>query len=97
VPPRSIATADDERADSATEDEPNRRGFHILDRARDARQAWKKHHKEAKHEKLKKSIRVIGPTDPTGADSYVKSQSVSKDEDGVHGNRMPGYMDGGFI
>jgi hypothetical protein len=97
VPPASVATADDEREDSAAEDESDRPGLHILDRARDVRQAWKKHHKDAKHEKLKKSIRVIGPTDSTGADGYAKRQNVSKDVDRVHGTRMPGYMNGGFM
>jgi hypothetical protein len=94
-----VAIVDDERADSATEDDSHRRRLHILDRARGARQAWKRQHKDAKHKKLKKSIRVIGPTDPTAGDGYAKGQGASPDEDGMHGNRVPGYMGsaGGFI
>jgi hypothetical protein len=99
APPESMATFDDERADSATEDDSHKRGLHILDRAKGARQAWKRQHKDAKHKKLKNSIRVIGPTDPTAGDGYAKGQGASPDEDGMHGNRVPGYMGsaGGFI
>ncbi|KAH7086714.1 hypothetical protein FB567DRAFT_526091 [Paraphoma chrysanthemicola] len=55
------------RTDSATgEDFVHKRVMHagIFDKARDARDAWKRHQKDVKHEKLKASIRIVGPTDP---------------------------------
>ncbi|KAH7076529.1 hypothetical protein BKA63DRAFT_411439 [Paraphoma chrysanthemicola] len=55
------------RKDSATgEDIVHKRAMHvgIFDKARDARDAWKRHQKDIKHEKLKASIRIVGPTDP---------------------------------
>jgi hypothetical protein len=93
----SEATCVDELADSATDDEPRKHGVHvgILDRARDARQAWKRHHNHAKHEKLKKSIRVLGPTDPGVAAAYVRREGMVSDDDRVHGSRMPGYLGAG--
>jgi hypothetical protein len=92
---------DQDRADSATEEEPpHRRSFHvgIFDRARDAREAWKRHSKDAKHAKLKKSIRILGPTDPTVVAQYVKREGRMPAADGGgDGSRVPGYMVAGPI
>ncbi|KAG9188712.1 hypothetical protein G6011_07417 [Alternaria panax] len=45
----------------------------LMDRARDMRDAWRRHHREVKHEKMKKSIKVLGLIDPTTAAGYTKS------------------------
>uniref|UniRef100_A0A3G1DJJ7 Squalestatin S1 biosynthesis transcriptional activator L3 n=1 Tax=Phoma sp. (strain ATCC 20986 / MF5453) TaxID=1828523 RepID=MFL3_PHOSM len=65
-PQKGAEVVEDERVDSANEDKSHKKSLHvgIMDMARDARHAWKKHHQDAKHEKLKQSIRVLGPTDP---------------------------------
>lgn len=70
----SCSQQDDDRTDSANEDEPQRRKLHmgILDKARDARDSWKRHQRDAKHMKLKQSIRVLGPTDPGVSEAYVR-------------------------
>jgi hypothetical protein len=94
---RSTDFMPDSRADSATEEEPQKRGFHVglLDRARDVHEAWKRHNKNVKHEKLKQSIRVLGPTDPTVSASYVKREGRMSLLDGRHRIRVPGYMSAG--
>jgi hypothetical protein len=96
---RTDATGDREGTDSAIDDEPHRRGLHvgIMDRARDARQAWKKHHKDAKHEKLKQSIRVIGPTDPGIAAAYGSHEGMVSEDRGAQRDRIPGYLGAGYI
>lgn len=65
------------RVDSAYEDDPQPYGFHtgIMDKARDARDAWKRFQRDARQEKLKQSIRVLGPTDPAVVSGYVRSES----------------------
>lgn len=82
------------RTDSAIEEDGvHKRGIHvgIFDKARDARDAWKRHQRDVKHEKLKSSIRVLGPTDPSVTSGYVKREGRSSGEDDIDG-RMPGYM-----
>lgn len=84
---------DDERTDSGSEDKSHKKLLHIgiMDMARDARHAWKKHHQDAKHEKLKQSIRVLGPTDPGVTAAYVRRQGKGEGDE----NRMPGFLGGG--
>jgi hypothetical protein len=64
----------------------------IRDKARDARVAWKKHQREVKQEKLKRSIRVLGTTDPAVVGRYVKREGRISEDHGAGGGRMPGYM-----
>ncbi|KAH7399601.1 hypothetical protein BKA66DRAFT_452181 [Pyrenochaeta sp. MPI-SDFR-AT-0127] len=47
----------------------------FLDKAKGARNAWRRHQREAKHEKLKRSIKVLGPTDPGVSAAYVKPET----------------------
>jgi hypothetical protein len=66
------------------------------------REARRRHEDEARHDKLKKSIRVLGPTDPHVVEGYVKRegrQSVAGNGGAapVEPPRVPGYMTGGFI
>jgi hypothetical protein len=93
------ATGDVEGTDSAANDEPHERGLHvgIMDRARDARQAWMKHHEDAKNEKLKKSIRVLGPTDPGLAAAYMNRNGRISEDGGMHVDKMLGYLGAGHI
>lgn len=55
------------RADSESEEEFPRRRVHMgfLDKAKGARKAWRRRQQDVKHEKLKASIQVIGPTEST--------------------------------
>jgi hypothetical protein len=64
----------------------------IVNKARDVRSAWRKHQKELKHDKLKQSITVLGPTDPTMATDYIKRQGRRLEGEDVGSGRMPGYM-----
>jgi hypothetical protein len=88
IKPLSFSTPTQlDRADSPTDPDTHKR-IRILDRARDARDAWKRHQRDAKHEKLKQSIRVLGPTDPGVAAAYVRRRGKG----GAGEVRVPGYM-----
>jgi hypothetical protein len=63
-----------------------------VNKARDVRGAWRKHQKEVKHDKLKQSITVLGPTDPTMATKYIRRQGRRPEGEDVGSRRMPGYM-----
>ncbi|KAF2636374.1 hypothetical protein P280DRAFT_156710 [Massarina eburnea CBS 473.64] len=67
-----------------------------------AREARRRHHKEARQERLKRSIKVLGPTDPGVVSGYVKRE-VARREDSDEGRadsdvegsvsgRLPGYL-----
>ncbi|KAF2132498.1 hypothetical protein P153DRAFT_165853 [Dothidotthia symphoricarpi CBS 119687] len=66
----------------------------LLQKAKGAREAWRQHHREVRHEKLKQSIRVLGPT------GYVVVERCARCERGLMEGgdkeriRMPGYMGG---
>ena len=64
----------------------------ILGRAKAARDAWRRHQLELKHEKLKQSIRVLGPTDPGVTAGYVRREGRRPGEEDTDPGRMPGYM-----
>ncbi|OAL56108.1 hypothetical protein IQ07DRAFT_639727 [Pyrenochaeta sp. DS3sAY3a] len=64
----------------------------ILDKARNARDAWRNHQKEMKHQKLKQSIKVLGPTDPRVLAGYVKSDGRRSKMDQRRPNEMPAHM-----
>jgi hypothetical protein len=97
---KSAESIREDCVDSATEAEPHRRSFHvgIFDRARAAREAWKKHKRDANHTKLKQSIRILGPTDPVVAAEFVRRGGrMPVVNCGVTRSRMPGYMVAGPI
>jgi len=85
-------------ADAVTEEDSLGRG--IMNKARDMRDAWRRHQKEVKHDKLKQSIRVLGPTDLTAAATgYVKQERRRRgggegegEGEGEESGRKPGYM-----
>ncbi|KAF2739184.1 hypothetical protein EJ04DRAFT_354603 [Polyplosphaeria fusca] len=60
----------------------HRPGF--FERAREARS---KHSQDVRKEKIKRSIKVLGPTDPGVMGSYTKPEPVRGDN-----KRLPGYM-----
>lgn len=69
----------EEKYDSVLPDEEVRnRG--LLNRARDARDAWRRHRRDAKHDKIKQSIKVLGLMDPTVAVGYRKSWGIRSGE-----------------
>ncbi|CAE7202034.1 hypothetical protein PTTW11_08959 [Pyrenophora teres f. teres] len=89
-PRKSIPQADT-NADAITEEDSLGRG--IMNKARDVRDAWRRHQREVKHDKLKQSIRVLGPTDPTAAATeYVKHERGRLGGEGRGEGRRPGYM-----
>ena len=67
-------------------------GGSIPNKARDMRDAWTRHQRDVKHDKLKQSIRVLGPTDPTVAAGYVKREGRRCSDERDASGRMPGYM-----
>lgn len=72
----------------------------LLHKAKDVRDAWKRHQKDARQEKLKQSIRVLGPVDIVGgsARSANREASVLVGSEGM-GRRVlgSGYRGSGFI
>lgn len=46
--------------------------LNLIEKAKNARDAWKKHQKDVKNEKLKQSIRLVGPADATDVVGYIK-------------------------
>jgi hypothetical protein len=71
---RDDGERENDRADSANEDEPQKRKLciGILGKARDARETWKRHQRDAKHAKLKQSIRVLGSTERVFPTDYAR-------------------------
>ena len=64
----------------------------IIDKARGARDTWRKHQRELKHEKLKQSIKILGPTDPAVVAGYVKREGRRLGHGDAEAGRMPGYL-----
>ena len=44
----------------------------LFERAKHVREAWKMHQKEVKKEKMKQSIRLVGPADAQDIAGYIK-------------------------
>ena len=67
-------------------------GCNILHKARDVRDAWKRHQRDAKRDKLKQSIQVLGPIDPIVVAEYVEHEERGYEGERKTSGRMPGYM-----
>ena len=82
-----------------TDEESPKRGLHvgIIGKARGAREAWRKRQQDLKHEKLKSSIRVLGPIDQTIGDGFGIREGRGLVDDRVGGSRVPGYMTTGVL
>ncbi|KAF2847854.1 hypothetical protein T440DRAFT_183559 [Plenodomus tracheiphilus IPT5] len=82
--------------DDTADNNPYKPG--LFDKARDVRDAWKRQQKEAKQEKLKQSIRVLGPLDVTGVNRR-SNREASVLVDSKYNWRKPGaeYMASNFI
>jgi len=79
---------------NAGDDQTADQGLHkpgILDKARDVRDAWRKHQKEVKHEKLKQSIKLVGPIDVANTDRHSKREGRVLVESDLQ-RRIPGYI-----
>lgn len=70
---------------------------HRLGFVEKAKQARRRLRRDARQDKLKKSIRVLGPTDPGVVAGYVKRDGRVSDGDSDLGSRLPGYMVSGPI
>ena len=55
------------------DEEGNRNSNGLVKRARDVRDTWRRHQRDTRQDKLKRSIRVVGLVDPTLAAGYEKS------------------------
>lgn len=64
----------------------------FLNKAKEVRHAWRNHQREIKHDRIKQSIRVLGPTESTDL-SKIAVRTNTGATDGViaHG-RVPGYL-----
>ncbi|KAL5115281.1 hypothetical protein ACEQ8H_006793 [Pleosporales sp. CAS-2024a] len=88
--PDGRPSADDgtDGAKEAKEAAPQKHGFRlgILDRAKGARHHWKQHQRDAKHARLKQSIRLVGPTDAAASAAYATPSGRTLDAKGAHKN-----------
>ncbi|PSN69751.1 hypothetical protein BS50DRAFT_585272 [Corynespora cassiicola Philippines] len=57
---------------------------------------WR-HDRKGRQERLKRSIRVLGPTDPAVVSAYVKPEDISNEGSSSSNSRMPGYMVSGPV
>jgi hypothetical protein len=84
------------RAGSDSEEEFPKRNIPkgLLGKAKGARKAWRNRQKDVKHEKLKASIRFVGPTDSTvHLGSVMRNGTILVDLGNV--NRAPAHMGAG--
>ncbi|UPX11699.1 uncharacterized protein EKO05_0002291 [Ascochyta rabiei] len=66
-PPASYGV--EQRAGASPDDAPRR--SNLFEKAKSARDAWKKHQRDVKTEKLKQSIRLVGPADARDVAGYI--------------------------
>ncbi|KAL5385342.1 hypothetical protein DPSP01_004801 [Paraphaeosphaeria sporulosa] len=90
-PPLSLETLHRLRDEDNQAEHRHRPNF--IEKAKEAR---RRHLTEARQDKLKRSIKVLGPTDPGVAQAgYVKSEGRFERSDSDLGGRLPGYLVGG--
>lgn len=90
-PPPSPSTLNRSRGENKIVEHRHRPNF--IAKAREAR---RRRLTEARQDKLKRSIKVLGPTDPGVAQAgYVKSEDRFERSDGDLEGRLPGYRIGG--
>ena len=66
--------------------------LNLLEKAKNARGAWKKVQEEIKKEKLKQSIRLVGPASATDIAGYIKPDSRASGDSGIDEGRLEGSM-----
>ncbi|KAF1840406.1 uncharacterized protein K460DRAFT_207769 [Cucurbitaria berberidis CBS 394.84] len=69
----------------------------VLSKARGARDAWRRHQRELRHDKLKQSIKVLGPTDPAVVAGYVRREGRRLENGEADSGRVPGYLVSGPV
>jgi hypothetical protein len=79
---------------SGKDNEEDHRKLGLIEKAKEAR---RRHNMLVRQEKLKKSIRVLGPTDPGVVAGYVKRDGGKSHDSDVGERRLPGYMVSGPI
>ncbi|KAF2750866.1 hypothetical protein M011DRAFT_464679 [Sporormia fimetaria CBS 119925] len=85
--PSATSPSTEHSVDSGTHAHSLVPGLPLLVKMRDAR---RQHAQEVRHERLKKSIRVLGPIDPRAVDGHVvREEGASQNNEG---GRLPGYM-----
>jgi hypothetical protein len=79
----------EERTESSVEQTSYK--LNLFEKARVAREAWRTHQKEAKNEKLKQSIRLMGPADASGVAGYIKCDGRPSGDSGIGESRLLGH------
>ncbi|XPS93317.1 hypothetical protein M3J09_002675 [Ascochyta lentis] len=90
-PPTSYGI--EQRGEEDQDDAPHR--MNLFEKAKSARDAWRKHQRDVKTEKLKQSIRLVGPADARGVAGYInfdgKVDGRVSGDSGVGEGQLPGY------
>lgn len=71
--PASKTRVEETHDEVLPDEEDNRNSNGLVKRARDVRDTWRRHQRDTRQDKLKRSIRVVGLVDPTLAAGYEKS------------------------
>jgi hypothetical protein len=92
APPSSNPYVIDQHTDEAVEGLPNK--LNLFEKAKHARDAWKKQQKDAKNEKLKQSIKLVGPADARGVAGYIKFAVDGRQsgDSGIGDGKLPGQI-----
>jgi hypothetical protein len=92
APPSSQSTAVEEQSEEIVERTANK--LKLFEKAKNARDAWKKQQKDAKNEKIKQSIRLVGPADARDVAGYIKCAVDGRQsgDSGIGEGKFPGEI-----
>lgn len=92
APPSSHSNAAEEQSEWIFEHTASR--LNLFEKAKNARDAWKKQQKDAKNEKIKQSIRLVGPADARDVAGYIKCAVDGRQsgDSGIREGKLPGQM-----
>ncbi|KAF3046625.1 hypothetical protein E8E12_011284 [Didymella heteroderae] len=74
--------------------EPTASKLNLFEKAKNARDAWKKQQRDAKNEKIKQSIRLVGPADARDVAGYIKCSVEGRQsgDSGIGEGKLLGQM-----
>lgn len=87
-PPSSYES--EHSAENADGRAPHKRN--LFEKARHAREAWRMHQREMRNEKLKQSIRLVGPADASDVAGYIKCGGRPSGDSGIGEGALPGHL-----
>ncbi|KAF3051957.1 hypothetical protein E8E11_008707 [Didymella keratinophila] len=92
VPPASHSNKVEEQSEDVIERAASK--LNLFEKAKNARDAWKKQQKDAKNEKIKQSIKLVGPADARDVAGYIKCAVDGRQsgDSGIGEGRLPGQM-----